>query len=345
MSFVRDLLFGSPPAAPDYSPMANSNMEIARMNLAYAKEKDTLASADRTRLLDLTEKTTGRQMALAEEEATRSKGYYDDYTKTYQPLGQKLAAEATSFSTEAERNRIAGQAGADVAQAYNNAEGQQTRGMSRLGIGRPNANSFAAVNNQLLASKAGAIAGATTSAGFQARDAATNRMTNAVNVGNKLPGFSQVSSGLSTSGNAAAVSGANQTQGSVTAGYGVPSMYMNNAVNSNNSAANIMNTGFQNNQSNWVNQGMQTAAMFNAAGAAYGAYGGGPSRVPLASGGHISGPGTGISDSIHAMVSDGEYVIPADVVKRKGVEFFDKLLEKHHMPAAEQQRRYGIGGR
>lgn len=343
MSFVRDLLFGSPPAAPDYAPMANSNMEIARMNLAYAKEKDTLASADRTRLLDLTEKTTGRQMALAEEEATRSKSYFDDYTKTYKPLGQKLADEATTFSTEAERNRIAGQAGADVAQAYNNAEGQQTRGMSRLGIGRPNANSFAAINNQLLAGKAGAIAGATTQAGFQARDAATNRVTNAVNVGNKLPGFSQTSSGLSTSGNAAAVSGANQTQGSVTAGYGVPSMYMNNAVNSNNSAANIMNTGFQNQQSNWVNQGMQTAAIMNAGGTYMGtrAADGGE----MASGGRISGPGTGISDSIHAMVSDGEYVIPADVVKRKGVEFFDKLLEKHHMPAAEQQRRYGIGGR
>jgi hypothetical protein len=38
-------------------------------------------------------------------------------------------------------------------------------------------------------------------------------------------------------------------------------------------------------------------------------------------------------------------VIPADVVKRKGVEFFDKLLDKYHMPAAEQKRRYGIGGR
>ena len=40
------------------------------------------------------------------------------------------------------------------------------------------------------------------------------------------------------------------------------------------------------------------------------------------------------------------YWVPKkDVVERKGVEFFDKLLEKYHMPAAEQKLRYGIGGR
>ena len=70
--------------------------------------------------------------------------------------------------------------------------------------------------------------------------------------------------------------------------------------------------------------------------------------------GLIRGPGTGISDSIPAHhtdtgrqlnVSNGEYIVPEDVVKAKGVEFFDKLLAKYHMPAEEQRRRYGIGGK
>jgi hypothetical protein len=43
------------------------------------------------------------------------------------------------------------------------------------------------------------------------------------------------------------------------------------------------------------------------------------------------------------MLSKGEYVIPADVVKKKGIEFFDKLLERYHTPAAVQERRkYGL---
>ena len=53
--------------------------------------------------------------------------------------------------------------------------------------------------------------------------------------------------------------------------------------------------------------------------------------------GDVNGPGSGISDDIPAYLSNGEYVVPADVVTAKGEEFFDKLLEKYHVPA-EQQR-------
>lgn len=56
-----------------------------------------------------------------------------------------------------------------------------------------------------------------------------------------------------------------------------------------------------------------------------------PSQAPtFQMGGKIAGPGTGTSDSITARVSDGEYIIPADVVRAKGTDFFDKLLESHH---------------
>jgi hypothetical protein len=133
----------------------------------------------------------------------------------------------------------------------------------------------------------------------------------------------------------------NQTQNTVNQGATIPGQYYGNAVNANNSAAGNLNMGFQNQFANYNAQSMQSAAILNAAGAYYGRADGGDMK----SNGAIKGPGTGISDSIPAMLSDGEYVIPADVVKRKGVEFFDKLLEKHHMPAAEQKRRYGIGGR
>lgn len=44
-----------------------------------------------------------------------------------------------------------------------------------------------------------------------------------------------------------------------------------------------------------------------------------------ANGGFVSGPGTPTSDSIPAMLSDGEYVIRAAAVNRYGVGFFDSL--------------------
>jgi hypothetical protein len=56
-----------------------------------------------------------------------------------------------------------------------------------------------------------------------------------------------------------------------------------------------------------------------------------------ANGGHIEGPGTGTSDSIDIKISDGEYVIPADVVEALGVPFFDKLKSRYHTPVATRK--------
>lgn len=53
-----------------------------------------------------------------------------------------------------------------------------------------------------------------------------------------------------------------------------------------------------------------------------------------AEGGHVSGPGTGTSDSIPAMLSDGEFVIPADVVKVIGTGPFQQLIDKYHKQVA-----------
>lgn len=46
-------------------------------------------------------------------------------------------------------------------------------------------------------------------------------------------------------------------------------------------------------------------------------------------GGAVKGPGTGTSDSVPIRVSSGEYVIPAHIVKMKGKEFFDSMLDKY----------------
>lgn len=45
----------------------------------------------------------------------------------------------------------------------------------------------------------------------------------------------------------------------------------------------------------------------------------------FATGGHVSGPGTGTSDSIPAWLSNGEYVINAAAVQRYGKGTFDRL--------------------
>jgi len=55
------------------------------------------------------------------------------------------------------------------------------------------------------------------------------------------------------------------------------------------------------------------------------------------SGGEVKGRGTGTSDSIIARLSDGEFVIPADVVDKLGEDFFDDLLAEFHVPVSKQR--------
>ena len=62
------------------------------------------------------------------------------------------------------------------------------------------------------------------------------------------------------------------------------------------------------------------------------------------SGGMVQGKGTGTSDSIPGVnvnsgtkvaVSNGEFIVPADVVRAKGTEFFQTLIDKYHTPTTE----------
>jgi hypothetical protein len=68
---------------------------------------------------------------------------------------------------------------------------------------------------------------------------------------------------------------------------------------------------------------------------------GGGGGGSFAAGGYITGPGSGTSDSILAMLSNGEYVIPANVVDMYGVAYFDRLKKGTKMGYA----RGGIVGR
>lgn len=68
--------------------------------------------------------------------------------------------------------------------------------------------------------------------------------------------------------------------------------------------------------------------------------------VTSATGGYITGPGTGTSDSIPAMLSNGEYVIRANAVKTIGVDVLDRLNHADKMKFANggMVRGYDQGG-
>ena len=89
-----------------------------------------------------------------------------------------------------------------------------------------------------------------------------------------------------------------------------------------------------------INSMAQIAAQqlaMQATSAISGFFGGAGAAVTAATGGFISGPGTGTSDSIPARLSNGEFVVRAASVQKYGVGFLHALNRG-------QLRKYATGG-
>lgn len=347
MSFVTDLLFGPPPdpnpglqaSAAASEKVGLAQVDLGKQTLEWQKERAAATDA-------LTGNLVKAQTDLANTQAQQSKDTYSRYQTNFAPLENTIAENAKNFDTEAERERYAGQASADVNNAFQNVEKQNIRSQARYGL-RPNANALAAIDSQVRANQAAQTAGAMTAARYNARDTGYARQLQAVEVGKGLPvtatgeatgatqGFSNASN-MNATANASYNAGLNTSLG-----------FTNSGVNALGTAANGYNALNNYNANIYGMQSQQAASLLNFGGAMYG----GSQGWFKADGGEIDttndnepkglvfGPGSTTSDSVPAMLSKGEYVIPADVVKAKGIQFFDKLLEKHHTPAEIQEAR------
>lgn len=136
-------------------------------------------------------------------------------------------------------------------------------------------------------------------------------------VGALSTGLSALSTGLNTATTAVnAMGGATGTAGNLVGAYNVVQGVLNMTTKPAESATTVTTTA--------ALTALSTAAM-NAAMALQTMSMGGIGIFGFASGGYISGPGTSTSDSIPAMLSNGEYVINADAVSRVGAPLLDAI--------------------
>lgn len=67
-----------------------------------------------------------------------------------------------------------------------------------------------------------------------------------------------------------------------------------------------------------------------------------PLMTTMASGGKVTGPGGPTEDKVPAMLSAGEYVLPADTVKKVGVQNLDALKDATHKPSGQSKLRGNV---
>lgn len=332
---------GSAPAPdPLIGQAAKANAQTAQEALSWYKD----VYANQIAPLAKQQQDTATKLATKQiETMDKQNAFADDQNKSYkenfQPIEKQVASDAMSYDSADNVARRSGIAGADVTQSYSNVTQQNARNLARYGL-NPNSSAFAATNDRLLRSQALDTAGAQTGAAFDTQDKAISLRAGAANFGRNMPNTaSNFYSSGTNSGNSAL--NANTTAANTAmAGANVMNNGFGTAIQGNSSAGNLMlgqySGAMQGYQANATAQSGMYQGLGTLAGLAISKADGGHIHEGE---GHVRGIGGPVDDKIPAMLSNGEYVIPADVVRAKGVEFFDKIKDKYHTPAAVQRRQ------
>lgn len=344
------------PDPPDLGPMAEASVEAARIaqetareQLAWAREQDALNR-------ELLNRVIASQEAIQEETLRNAQRDRERYEQIYQPLEDNLVQEFLDYDTPERRQEEIGRAIADVNAAF---EAQRRNALQRLesyGVD-PSQTRSAALDISLRTQQAAAAAGAASAANRATEQAGRALRAEALNIGRGYPSNVAASYGQSIAAGNSMVGNANQTTATSAGAMQGAGGYLNTAMAGYGQGASIMSQGYQNQMQQYnANQQSMTGAL-SALGGIAGMFmmadGGTPKRKALTidnDTGEVmyvsqpglidygKGDGSGIDDRVPIMASTEEYIIPADVVRAKGVEFFDKLVAKYHTPASEQRK-------
>jgi hypothetical protein len=321
----------------------------------YAEGKERQVGVDA-----LNTKVINQQMGIAQENADRSKDSYDFYTQHGRPVVQQSLDDAKNFDSAEEITAARGRATADVAQAQANSQAQNQRSLQRMGI-NPNSGKFLAMQQRLQQGNSAQLAGAANQAEDSRRIGAIQLRQSASNMAQGIPGQAAQAGALGVNAGSAAGNANNQgaTQNLALSGQALNSMaqganvfgnaasgYSNLYGAASNSMNNLAQQGAQS-QAGWGQLAGMGLSLFKPSGTGGG--GAGRSATDLgmddftnyADGGKVHGPGTGTSDSVQAVngdtgqrinLSNGEFIVSADVVRKLGTAHFEKLQEKYHTP-------------
>ncbi len=352
-----------PPPPPDLGPMSEASVEVAQMaqqtqqdQLAWAKEQDASNRELLQQVLGVQLPAMQAQFDIAQADRKR----YEDF---FRPFEDKFAKEAAEYDSPERRERERGAAIADVSSAFDAQRRNATQRLEGYGVD-PSTVRNAALDIGVRTQQAMAQAGAATGATRRVEDIGRALQSDVINLGRGA-----LSNAAGFYGQAVGAGGAAQqgAYGATQAGVGANQSAMGwggQALQGQGQGANIMSQGYGNQMQGYNAKQAQTAGLLQGIGgfagmAIPGMADGGeiegvptgpiaaqqqqgmpmPGGIPFQQDGEVYGPGdgSGIDDQVSARLSEGEFVIPADVVRKKGEEFFEKLIEQYHTPASQQR--------
>lgn len=291
---------------------------LARQQFRWARRQWRTTNARTQEVADILIPQMREQARAAQRDRRR-------YERLFQPLEADLVRDAESYDSPARRRNEMGRARAEVGRSFDAARQNAQRQLESYGI-NPGAVRFAALDIGIRAQEAAAKAAAGTEAARSVEDTGRALRSEAINVGRGYPGAIAQTYGTSQNAGNAAVANANQTYGTGAGAMGTAPQFMGAGNNALNTWGNMLNMGY-NNQLAYHNAQNASSGMGTAAGAILGF---GANFLPFAEGGvvpdEVSPSGGAVEDDIPAVVTAGEFIVPEDVVRWKGEEFFQKQI-------------------
>lgn len=306
------------------------------------------------------------QQQLGQDVTGQAEQWMQRYEKKFQPLEDQLVQDAQDYNSEWRREQEAGKVGADVATASEAARKNAQQRLEDYGIDPSDTRAGALDANVSQQEALGKVA-AMNQARNDVRDTGYGMREQAINLGRDIQSSGQQAqrTGFDMTGAAGNQYNQNLAAGQNLRNQAIiPYMQAGQAgINGASQQAQAI-MGAQENKGSPLgaigtiaggaaglyfsggNPAMGTlgAQMGSSLGGVQAATGGAVMEaIPNGAGGwdashgysnvgtqdgEIAGPGGPKDDFIDAKLSDGEYVIPAEIVTRKGTEFFDKLIEQ-----------------
>lgn len=340
----------SAPPPPDTSQYSNQLSADADVMRNWAQSMWDSGQQEMQNINEFAQGFMSMSLEASEEMFGWARESRDFFNSDVMPQIQSLFTEAETYASKGEEDRQRGAAIQDVKSATEAQRESQLRKLEGYGVD-PSMTRYQSMDKQAGTAEAALSALAANQAGERTKQIGRDLRTQAIDVGTGFRNDAQASAVNAANvgatganvGNAAAQTGIALQQGALP--------YMQSAGTNTNTAAGVVDTSYgreleyaqdQRDAEGgmggigalagfgldmWV-PGLGTAVTGGTGGAEGGVVAVLPTRTGYADGGEVQAPGGPTDDAGAIRISDGEYIIPADVVMKVGSNHFDKLIEK-----------------
>ena len=339
----------SAPPPPDTTRFSQGMENMSRQMQDWSAELYQTGMDAWQQLSDNSQSLLGAALPAMADSFSWAAEQRDRFNEHIMPQMESLFKEAETYASKGEEQRQRSSAIQDTKSAAEAQRNAQLRKLESYGVD-PTDTRYAALDQQAGVGEAAMSALAANQASERTKQIGRDLRTEAIGVGGQFlqdaNASNQIGAGIGTGAINAASTATNA--GVNASGAALP--YMAGATSALGQGAGIVDTSYGRDLNYAEDQRAAEAADAGGMAGLANIAGAGLSMTPwgeaagavlnaAAEGGPVSAPGGPTSDSGALAISDGEYVVPADVVKKLGTNHFDKMIEKEtgRQPPGQKQ--------